>query len=75
MILITSIYSNPRCFVKEVGERECTYAEPVTPSAHPESHDVPDGGTHGRIVPVQVRLLRHIQVEIVLPSCGVAFPG
>lgn len=49
--------------------------EPIIASAHPESHNVPDSGTHNRVIPVQVWLLRHEQVEIVFPGCRVAFIG
>lgn len=33
-------------------ERKYAYAEPITTSADPEPHDVPDSRAHDRVVPV-----------------------
>ena len=41
----------------------------------PETHDVVDRLTHGRIAPVQIGLLGEEGVKIVLPCTGIVFPG
>jgi hypothetical protein len=51
-----------------------TDTEPIAPPPNPEPHHLPRRLAHRRVLPVQVRLLRDVQVQVVLPRRLVVLP-
>lgn len=50
------------------------HAEAVNSFVKPISHDIIDSCPHGRVFPVEIRLLRSKQMEVILSRCFIVFP-
>lgn len=57
-----------------IGKGKGTDTETIASPLDPEPHHIPRRLTHRRVLPVEVRLLPDVQVEVVLPRRLVKVP-
>lgn len=52
-----------------------TYTKPIAATRDPELQHICSRLAHGGILPIEIRLLRQEQMQVVLVRRGIVFPG
>ena len=71
----TGLAGQPAVCIRALGDQgDDVHAEAVDAAIEPPVHHVVHGTAHGRVLPVEIRLLLRELVEIVLTTLGAIFP-